>query len=327
MSFSDLSEGLMESLNSVDEGIETDSGESEVTETPATDDAASDDVNIDDAASDDESKDADGNPVDEGTPVVNEDDSKTVETNQISKEDLEALKESIFAKIKEGSEPQETKPETNPTDGEEGEVESNPIDDLMKQAEDLRNLPEDEFRDKIFENAKETMDTLVKAGVQEQLKELLPKLEPMIKEREEKQQTEQEKVTATEYVDEFANKTEDFKEYAQDMAKILDSEKMGMDPKNLEIAYWKAKSQRSNEPDVNKKTLDEFLGDEESLKQLVGNDNLQDQIVSQYLKGIADGKPPKSISNSDGSSPVGKGEKKRGGFKGAGEELLRALDS
>lgn len=320
MSFSELSEGLMESLSAVDEGTETPA--SEGTETPA----ASDDGNGE------EGQNADNTPVDEGgQPAV--EDPKTVDNNttpaaNVTPEDLENLKNSLFDRIsQELNKPKEEPAAEGSEDGkaEEGEGEPNPITELAQKADALKGLSEEEIRDKIFEDPFDVVNTLVAAGLQEKLGELMPKLEPIIKESEERAKLEADQNTAREFVNEFAEKTPDFKEYAKDVAKIIQDENMDMDPKNLEIAYWKAKSNSVADP--GKKTLEEFLGDEESLKQLIGNEKLQDQIITQYLKGLADGNAPKSISNSDGSAPVGNGERKTNGFKDVANELLRKLEA
>ena len=239
--------------------------------------------------------------------------------NAITKDDLDSFKNSILEELKSKIAGEPRPEEASKPVGEQETIEQKDID----EAERIMSLPDDELRDLLIDSPKETLAILTKAGVEKELSSVMPILQELKQKQEDAKYFEEQR----NMVAEFAQDKPDFQELAPVIAEIIQKDGLHDNPSKFEIAYYKAKALAQDKADLSRKTLEEFMGDEESMSQIASDPKVQDKIISDYLKKVAKGEAePRTITNDDGSPAVGSAGKDRpSSFKDAADRLLRRL--
>lgn len=235
----------------------------------------------------------------------------------MSKEEIEKLKQDLFKDLQTSL----TKDQGKADKTSEDKVESED-DDIKNEAQGYLDMDEEELRDAFFEDPKKVVDSIVAERLNEELAKERQKYEPVVKEYA----LNKTKQKMQETVNNFAKEHEDFEQHSENIAKILREDDLDMsNEKSLEYAYYKAKSMGKEQVDASRKTLDEFVDDEDALKQLTSNDKLKNMIIEQYVKEVANGKrDPATITDETGESPMTNNKKEKS-FDDISESLYRKL--
>lgn len=195
--------------------------------------------------------------------------------------------------------------------------------DFTLQPENLDYINSDEFYEKFVENPGEAMQEVYR----QMLNPTLEKLKPLLQQSETIQKNQ--KIIDT--IKEFAESGDygDFGDYQDDMVRILKEGGYRMDDVGAyRDAYSKAKINRLSEQLAqagNSRTLEDYLGDEESVQKLAENPQLQQLIIGNYLSGLSKGGSPAMIGSSPTASAVATEPQKTKNFKDAGEKLKSLL--
>jgi len=239
---------------------------------------------------------------------------------KMSKEEISKLKKDLFNDLKTSLTEEEEEKQIQPQSKDKVESED---DNIKSEVQSYLDMNEEELRDAFFEDPKKVVDSIVQSRLDQELATERKKYEPVVKEyalnktREKMQQA----------VTSFAKEHEDFQNHSAEISKILREEELDMSKeKSLEYAYYKAKASNTEQVDASKKTLGEFVEDEDALSTLSKDEKLQGKIIEQYLKDIASGKrDPATLSDGTGESPMSKKQKDMS-FNDISESLIRKLN-
>ena len=146
------------------------------------------------------------------------------------------------------------------------------------------------------------------AGLQEELKPLL-----------DESKAAQHRESVKKAVSEFLDSTPDANEYYNDIAQYVHDNNLAMDdPRSYKDAYMASKLNSQNKiidelRQANadgSRSLDDYLGDEESIARIIADDNVKSKVIENYLKELQDGGRPATISSGatvPGSAPKAAG--------------------
>lgn len=219
------------------------------------------------------------------------------------------------------------------------ENQQQPIDsaaDNDQQSEPDIDINSDEFFEMFTENPTEAIDKLTNARVRQELAPILKELEPLL----EQSKKAQENKNILDTVKAFGNEYPDFKDYNDDMIKILNE---GDFPKNdinsYRNAYQTAKNNRLAsqveqlqnqlaESEQNRgKSLNDYLGDSDSFNSLRNNEDLKKAIIEDYIKDLSKGGAPQMISSGGSAQPSAMLADKVNDFREASEKFKMMLQN
>lgn len=205
---------------------------------------------------------------------------------------------------------------------EETVVEEKPIEE---------ELNEEEFLDQYYSNPlpaiKGLADKIANQKVQSELAGLKKELEPILAQsRDIKAQNEIKSV-----INDFVQQVSDSENYLDDIANYLKSNNLPLNDinsynkayANSKIARQAAEIESLKANSNNAKTLDDYLGDAESVGKILSNPGIKEKIIAQYLNELQHGGKPATISS--GGASIGSDPVKPGTFDEAGSFLLRDL--
>lgn len=205
-----------------------------------------------------------------------------------------------------------------------------------QQGEPDIDINSDEFFEMFTENPTEAIDKLTNARVRQELAPILKELEPLL----EQSKKAQENKNILDTVKAFGNEYPDFKDYNDDMIKILNE---GDFPKNdinsYRNAYQTAKNNRLAsqveqlqnqlaESEQNRgKSLNDYLGDSDSFNSLRNNEDLKKAIIEDYIKDLSKGGTPQMISSGGSAQPSAMPADKVNDFREASEKFKMMLQN
>jgi len=236
---------------------------------------------------------------------------------KMSREEIDKLKQDLFKDLQTSL----TKDQEKAVNDSEDKVESEE-ENIDKEANYLE-MDEEELRDAFFEDPKKVVDSIVANRLNDELAKERQKYEPVVKEYA----LNKTKQKMQDTVNNFAKEHEDFEQHSENIADILRKEDLDMSKeKSLEYAYYKAKSMGKEQVDASRKTLDEFVSDEDALKQLIDNPKIRDAAIEQYVREVAAGKrDPVTLTDDTGESPMTKNKKSKS-FDDISDSLYRKLN-
>ena len=206
---------------------------------------------------------------------------------------LEAIKDSIIAEIqalKQGEQQVGTEEGLDL----DGDTETPPSQELMT---------DEEFMEKFSENPMQAITELANSiadqKVQTEMMALAEKMKPVLDQSEEIAL--QEKVKSV--LDEFASMEEysDAEKYFPQMAELINAKGLPREDINTFINTYREVA--LNDARANKgKSLDEYLADDNEVAKIIDNPKIKEEIIKQYLQGIAEGKQQPQVISSGGST-------------------------
>lgn len=255
-------------------------------------------------------------------PVGNPDQFSEPAPAGVTRDDLNAVKDDILAKVLEmarqsNEAPAPAETAETPAPAQEEEISDDKIN------EDFYSNPAATIRElanKIAEkNVKERL-----AGLQEELKPLL-----------EQSKAAQEKNEVKGILGDFLDKNGDAKDYFQDIAQYVKENNLPINnPQTYMDAYRESKLRRQGDriaeleaqAQAGSRSLEDYLNDEGSLSQILANDNVKARVIEDYLKNLQNGARPATIASGSSTIPVGQPAVNAGNMNDAGRMLLDDLN-
>ncbi len=198
----------------------------------------------------------------------------------------------------------------------ETEAPDNTPDELV-----IPDINSDEFYEQFTENPGAAIQSIADAMAEQKLREFKAQIQPLIDQSD--QMREQQK--ATDAIRRFAeNGYDDFNDYKDDIVNFMNERGLAIDdPRSYESAYnfskaRKLQAQNDELKQLNSKTLDDYLNDQDSIDKMSTNDQVKKLVIEKYLKSLKDGQSPQVITGGSGHSPNASSGKDIGSIKEAG---------
>lgn len=200
---------------------------------------------------------------------------------------------------------QSTAEQDENTSNEEEQAEEEPQPEF-----NVGELENEELLEKFYENPREVVSLLAKQQAEKMV-------EPIIKEREMEraQQAQEKQIKAMQdKIISFAMENEGFNDHIDKVTEIINNNPdLANKPNALKIAYSMAQSgiddnnseqfiEMAVDNFVKSKDINNLLKDEKIKNQIMDNESIKKEIISNYLKKVGQGEKPISI----GSTPKGK---------------------
>lgn len=223
-------------------------------------------------------------------------------------DDINNAKESILQEILRMAQEEEAREEAEDA-----------MEDAMEEKEP--EMSREELQDKYYDNPLDVVEQLASKMADEKVQAVMDQLQPLL----EKAKIAQERQSITDVITNFMENTPDAREYMDEMVPYI--KENGLDPNDINSfvnTYRDMKLARQgnliNQLSQNQgKSLEDYLGDEESLAKILDNDNIKSKIIENYLKDIQNGAKPQTISSGGSVQAVGTEPNKPQTFKDASE--------
>lgn len=245
-----------------------------------------------------------GNPEDKGFQPILENLGGDKPQPQVTPDNLESLKSDILSGLKDI---------IQPTQGEQPPAE--------QQEEPEKEIDPDEFMEKFSENPVQAIQELANAiadkKVAAEMGALTQKLAPVLKQSEDIENRNKVAQTISDFLS--SNEFEDADQYYQPMVDYINGK--GLSPNDVSSYREAYHAAKSNTLSTNK-PLEQYLSDDESVSKIIQDPKIKDQIIAEYLQGIAQGNKPTVITN---GNPAATPKTEVNSFKDAGNALLNSL--
>lgn len=248
----------------------------------------------------------------------------------VSRSDLDDMKNSILEALTNTFAPKQT--EETPTEPSAEESEP-PLD--INSDEFYQMFSEDPGK-AISEVANRIAADKVKAS-EDRVNELTEKLRPLLEESERVTQRNNSIEAMKQFLQKGNGQYSDFRELIPQIAEIMQTEGLAADnPQSFDFAYSKAKNNvlsrqlAEAQEAVNRArqqssmTLNDYFNDDNSIDQMVHNDNVKQRVINEYLQGLREGANPAQITSSSSNTFVANPAKKATSLKEA-KGMLGAL--
>ena len=242
--------------------------------------------------------------------------------NAATMEDIETAKKDVLAQILDLARADaETKAEGEVPSGE-------PLPEEFNEEEFL-----DKFSDNPAKAIKEMATNIADKQSKTQFDALLAKLQPLIQQSQIVEQ--REKVRG--YVDKLIKDNPDAKELFPEIAAYIKENQLAPDDERSYMDGYKTSKLSRQDKTIGErdatikelqnsgKSLDDHLTDEESILKMLGNKDVAERFVTQYLEGIDSGARPATITSGGGTLPPAQPRTKLNSVKEAGSAFEKSL--
>lgn len=194
---------------------------------------------------------------------------------------------------------------------------------------------EEEFNEQFYANPaafiRSLAEKIADKNVQERLSGLQGELKPLLEESKAAQHRE----SVKRVLGEFLDSTPDANDYFEDMAAYIRENGLPTDnPASLRDAYRESKiksqagiiDQLRQANAEGSRTLDDYLADENSVAQIIANDNVKSKVIENYLKELQEGGRPATISAGGSTQLPGSPVNTASDMDAAGRMFLESLN-
>lgn len=202
------------------------------------------------------------------------------------------------------------------------------IGNLEQQTEtepQLIDIESEDFLEKFADNPGEAIrmvaDQIADHKVKAQMEELTERMKPVL-EQSDQLRLEQE---AQGIFQEFMSEYPDASDYADDIAALITERSSPLNSKDSFVNAYKDAKIKSLEGRQGK-TLDEYLEEDDSVQQLLQNDDIKSKIINEYLQELSNGKQPQVITSGGSATPPAQSPNNPETFEDARKSLLSKLN-